>query len=215
MPLVHQTTDNTILTLDLVPPMELHLMLGVVNDLYDHLDKQLGENHCPITANDWSAPLGLKRLHYHGGQFNGYQCKTLLSNTKTLKEILLEAGVYSIGEPVLQVLEQFNRVKKSCFGGELNADYHVQIEKFADLYLALGKSVTPKVHAIFLHVPQFLNYNKNLQKGLGYWSEQASETVHTDFDSLWIGSSYKRAITHKSYNSQLLKCVIAYNSKHL
>ena len=89
MPLVHQDTDNTTLTLDLVPPMELHLMLGVVNDLYDHLDKQLEENNCPITANDWSAPLGLKRLHYHGGQFNGNQCKKLLSNTKILEETLL------------------------------------------------------------------------------------------------------------------------------
>ena len=202
MPLVHQTTDNTALTLDLVPPMELHLMLGIVNNLYDHLDKQLIENHCSITANDWSDTLGLKRLHYHGGQFNGNQCKTLLSNTRTLEEILHKAGAYSIRKPVLQVLEQFNKVRKSCFGRKLNADYHVQIEIFSDLYLALGKSVTPKVHAIFLHIPQFLEQNKNLQKGLGYWSEQASETVHSDFDSLWIGSSYKRdkLINHITLN---------------
>ena len=126
-------------------------MLGVVNDLYDHLDKQLKENNCPITANDWSAPLGLKRLHYHGGQFNGNQCKKLLSNTKILEETLLKAGAYGIGKPVLQVLEQFHKVKNSCLGGELKVDYHIEIEKFADLYLALGKSVIPKVHTIFAH----------------------------------------------------------------
>ena len=56
-------------------------MFGVVNDLYVHLDKQLEENHYPITTNDWSAPFRPKSLHYRGDQFNGNQCKTLLFNT--------------------------------------------------------------------------------------------------------------------------------------
>ena len=116
----------------------------------------------------------------------------LLGNTETLKHILHSAGAYSIGEPVLQTLEQFGKVVKSCFGRKLNKDFQVQIERFADLFSALDKSVTPKVHTVFVHVPQFLERHMNFQKGLGYWSEQASESVHSDFDSLWVRSSYKR-----------------------
>ena len=44
LPMVHQDNNNKTLTLDLVPPMELHLMLGIVNDLYDHLDELLQVN---------------------------------------------------------------------------------------------------------------------------------------------------------------------------
>ena len=194
--------------------MELHLLLGIVNGLYDHLDNLLTENKCIITAADWSTALGLKRSQYHGGQFNGNQCKILLANTDTLKHTLHGAGAYSIGEPVLNTLEQFEKVVKSCFGRELDKDFQVYIDRFADLFLTLGKSITPKVHTVFVHVPQFLERQKNLQKGLGYWSEQASESVHCDFDSLWVRSSYKRSISHTYYNSQLLKCVVAYNSRH-
>ena len=215
MPLLPQNVDASTLVLDLVPPMELHLMLGIVNGLYDHLDKQLMENKCSITATDLSTDLGLKRFQYHGGQFNGNQCKKLLGNISKLKDNLVKAGAYSVGEPVLKALEYFNMVVDSCFGQELKSDYQVHIAKFADSFLALGKNVTPKVHAVFLHVPQFLQRHKELQRGLGYWSEQASESVHSDFANLWIHSSYKRASIHKEYNTKLLKCVIAYNSRHL
>ena len=156
----------------------------------------------------------MKRSQYHGGQFNGNQCKTLLANIKSLKNILQNAGAYTIGEQVLLTLEQFNNVVKSCFGRDLKKDFMVHIENFADSFLALGKNVTPKVHAVFVHVPQFLQRHRYLQRGLGYWSEQASESVHSDFDSLWVLSSYKRSIFLKDYNSQLLKCVVAYNSRH-
>ena len=184
IPLIPGTTDDSTLVLDLVPPMELHLMLGIVNGLYDYLDMQLKKNQCAVTVTDWSTGLGLKRSKYHGGEFNGNQCKTLLANTKSLKNILQNAGAYTIGEPVLLSLEQFNNVVKSCFGRELKKDYLVHIENFADCYLALGKNVTPKVHAVFVHVPQFLQRHRDLKKGMGYWSEQASESVHSYFDSL-------------------------------
>ena len=203
--MVPENIEESTLVMDVVPQMELHLVLGIVNGLFDHLDKVLTENECTITATDWSTSLRMKRSQY--------QCKMLLGNTETLKHILHSAGAYNIGEPVLQTLEQFGKVVKSCFGRELNKDFQVQIERFADLFSALDKSVTPKVHTVFVHVPQFLERHKNFHKGLGYWSEQASESVHSDFDSLWVRSSYKRSIFHKFYNTQLLKCVVVYNSR--
>ena len=74
-------------------------------------------------------------------------------------------------------------------------------------------NITPKVHGVLFHVPEFLD--KNPGHGLGLWSEQASESVHYDFGDLWVNGSYKRSLTHADYTSQLLKCVVTYNSRHI
>ena len=66
------------------------------------------------------------------------------------------------------------------------------------------------------HVIQFLNrkHKEYPGKGLGFFSEQASESVHYDWDNLWTGHKYKRSFEHKDYDSQLKKCGVAYNSRH-
>ena len=214
MPLVPENIEENTLIIDVVPPMELYLVLGIVNGLFGHLDKVLTENECTITATDWSTSLGMKRSQYHGGQFNGNQCKMLLGNTETLKHILHSAGAYNIGEPVLQTLEQFGKIVKSCFGRELNKDFQVQIDRFADFFLALDKSVTPKVHTVFVHVPQFLERHKNLNKGLGIGLNRLLNQYIQILIVYGFEASYKRSIFHKFYNTQLLKCVLAYNSRH-
>ena len=71
---------------------------------------------------------------------------------------------------------------------ELSKDFKVLIKKIATTFGKLGMSVTPKFHAVFVHVSQFLERHKTLNKGLGYWSEQSSESVHQDFKNLWIDS---------------------------
>ena len=50
--------DDCTFVIDLIPPMELHLMLGVVNDLYDCLDNKLKENGISLTAKIGQIPLG-------------------------------------------------------------------------------------------------------------------------------------------------------------
>ena len=75
-------------------------------------------------------------------------------------------------------------------------------------------SVTPKIHALLVHVPQFLEKYRHLGFGLGFYSEQASEAVHCDFDSLWTGNKYKRSMSHDEYTRQLFKTVVTYNSRH-
>lgn len=180
------------------------VLLGVVNNLYDCLDGRLKRTGCSITAKDWAGPLGLARAAHYGGQFNGNQCRTLLSNTESLAQILLKAGVLHVAAPVLDAFTAFNMVRKTCFGMIFSPDFQIHIKSFAEAFLKLGLSVTPKVHAVFVHIAQFLNRKKSSNKGLGYWSEQASEIVHSDFDSLWVGSGYKRAMSHKDYSSQLV-----------
>ena len=74
-----------------------------------------------------------------------------------------------------------------------------------------------KTHILEAHVVEFLNRQTGVfkGKGLGFWSEQASESVHYDWYKLWVDNKYKRELDHKDYNKQLLKCGVTYNSRHL
>uniref|UniRef100_A0A1I8I628 Arf-GAP with coiled-coil, ANK repeat and PH domain-containing protein 2 n=2 Tax=Macrostomum lignano TaxID=282301 RepID=A0A1I8I628_9PLAT len=112
-PLTDLPDDTEVLTI--VPPMELHLMLGITNRLLEELDTRLQ------ATNDCSA------------------------------------------------------------------------------YADLGISTTPKVHALIDHVVPFLSSadNREARHGLGFWSEQAGEAVHRDFNSLWC-RSYKVLGAHVS-----------------
>ena len=59
--------EDDMLILDLVPPMELHLLLGLVNRLYDKLDEVLEKYERNVRAKDWSDQLNVTRREYHGG----------------------------------------------------------------------------------------------------------------------------------------------------
>ena len=54
-------------------------------------------------------------------------------------------------------------------------------------------------------------YN-NTTLGLGYWTEQALESVHQDFGQFW--EKRKVGIHHESYQQNILESVCAYNKKH-
>ena len=74
-----------------------------------------------------------------------------------------------------------------------------------------------KVHILEIHVPQFLNRKQADYpgKGLGFFNEQSSESVHHDWDALWVGNKYKRELKDKDYDSQLKKCGTTYNARHM
>lgn len=76
--------------------------------------------------------------------------------------------------------------------------------------MELGIEVTPKVHAVFFHVKEFCEKNG---LGLGFFSEQAMESVHFDFKSTW--EINKVTIDHPDYPKKLLRAVCQYNSLHI
>ena len=90
----------------------------------------------------------------------------------------------------------------------LDADFENKIALFKDSFDSLPvKTVTPKIHAILYHVPEFCSEH---QKALGFFSEQASESVHSKFNDVW--QKYKVAKDHPQYNMQLFKAVTEFNS---
>lgn len=50
-------------------------------------------------------------------------------------------------------------------------------------------------------------------QGLGLFNEQASESVHSNFDITW--NRYKATKSSPVYDKRLLAAVVDYNSSHL
>lgn len=110
----------------------------------------------------------------------------------------------------VQCFQDFQRVVASCFSIDLDESFENQINKFRQSYQALNISITPKVHTVFFHVAHFCNKNN---KGLGFFSEQAVESAHYDFNTTW--HKYRVGNEHPQYSSRLLKAVQEYNSCHI
>lgn len=195
------TGDENTRILEIIPPPELHLMLGVMNKIVNHMQGEFSKE-----TNEWTNLCNVQREITHGGTgFKGNSCKILLNKVDSLRAICAVGCLKYV-----ETLQDFQRVVNECFGTQLNPSYRESIKKFKSSYLALGISVTPKVHAVFYHIEDFC---ENSKRGLGFYSEQAMESVHSDFKTVW--NKYKVSETHSDYDSRLLKAVIEYNSNHI
>lgn len=154
---------------------------------------------------EWSSKLHVIRSEYHGGMFEGNECRKLLRNIDSLWTICPEKYC-----GFAQALEDFNEVVISCYGNVLIPDFEEIICKFKNSYFQLGISVTPKVHAVIYHIPEFCKY---AGMGLGPWSEQTSESLHHDFNMTW--ANYKvKDMDNPRYANELLRAVCMYNGKN-
>ena len=149
---------------------------------------------------------GVSRDPYHGGTLNGNSCKKLLEHID-----ILQAICQITVQPYVVTFRAFRKVVRSCFSIHLDDDFEETINEFKENFIELGISVTPKVHAVFFHVPIFC---KRHHTGLGIFSEQASEAVHSKFEKTW--TKYKVSkVDNSLYNSRILKAVVDFNSTHI
>ena len=192
---------DSALVLDLIPPPELHLMLGVVNKIFDSLNEEWGEDR----AYEWGAKNYIIRTSYRGGSMEGNQCRQLL-----MKLGLLEKALPSHLQTYTKALKDFDQVRRSCFGQTLYEDYDQAIRDFKDSFTELNIPVTPKLHALFVHVRQFCS-KQNLS--LGPFSEQSSESVHADFKAIW--KHFSVDTNHPNFGRHLLSAILKYNSMHI
>jgi len=196
-PIIFGDKDSKII--DLIPPPELHLLSGTVNTLYDHMVKEWPG------ASIWPDMCHVMRNALHGGTFDGNSCKKLLQNVD-----ILRSKCPVIALKYVNAFSCFNEVVHSCFGSVLRSNYIELIRKFRDSYLSLGISTTSKVHTIFHHVEDFCGKR---QEPLGPFSEQALESLHSDFVPTW--QKYKVPPNHPLYSQRLLRSVCEYNASHL
>ena len=95
---------------DFCPPEELHLMLGIVNQLV----KEMGEID-PKLIEEWTKDSNVSAAGYWQGTFEGNPCKRLLENV----EFLIDEYGYAknpLLTPHIKGLKSFNAVRIACFG---------------------------------------------------------------------------------------------------
>ena len=100
---------------------------------------------------------------------------------------------------------------------EVKSGYALAIDRFMDFYRQIEDlNVTVKVHILEAHVCDFFERKKGTEyegKGLGFWSEQASEHVHAEFKKVW--ADLLRALEDPNYAQQFFKAGVKFNSNHL
>lgn len=199
LPIVKGQDDEAPVVL-FVPPPELHLLIGPVNAMYKGLLAVWPG------VSQWLKACNVEREALHGGSFTGNSSRILLQKV----DVLAAIGPLQV-LPYIAAFKAFSKVVTGCYGSFLDPMVEDYIADFKQKYLDLGISVTPKVHAVFHHILEFCQVHG---KGLGPWSEQASESVHYDFQETW--TCFKvRSLDHPDYGNRLVKAVCTYNSRHL
>ena len=109
--------DDAVEVLDVIPPPELHLLLGAVNHLFQ------GMKRAWELADSWPEHLHIKPAPYHGGHlFNGPACHKLLQNIDQLELIAQTTSSFQV-QPFIQAFRDFKEVVHACFGKELDHQF--------------------------------------------------------------------------------------------
>ena len=200
-PMISDDISDKTPVIAVIPPPELHLLIGPVNKMYSEL-----EAFWPA-CEEWLDLCNVKKEDYHGGTFAGNACRKLLKNVARLEALNIPEKY----KKFVTTFNSFNNVVSACYGNKLDEDYLQKIKIFAEDYFRLGISITPKVHAVIYHIPEFCEMTG---RGLGPWSEQTGESVHSDFNKMWKLFKVNKEDT-KMYGDSLLRAVQMYNSQHL
>ena len=209
--------------MSLMPPPELHILLGMANDFFDLLVDRLSHNPQYINLiKEFLTKAGLKRKEYFTqgrttfpGQFAGDDCKTLLNKVDLLAQELQKIpAAFQIAEPIITAMRSFNNVRTQCFGVVLDENYKRSITEFAHLWLKCERSITLKCHVLIVHVSEFLDLQKNNYPGmgLGFWAEQAMESMHSEWNHFW--ERRKVGLDHPNYVEHLFENLVAFNARN-
>lgn len=113
---------------------------------------------------------------------------------------------FYIENKYIPAFEKFDSVVAGCFGQSIDDTYASSIREFQDVITKLPISITPKLHALFCHVQDFIELKG---KPLGFYSEQASESVHFAFTK--HAEDYKLSKS-KINTEKLLRSVRSFNA---
>lgn len=194
-PLFHGNEATRIL--DVCAPPSLHILLGLMNTLYNAVAE-----YNPEIAQSWAAASGATRHAQFG--FTGRHCYSLLA-----KQNILNNGDATLKQ-YTDALDQFRNVIDSCFGINLLEDFQRNITEFCKAWKAARLPNTPKFHIMDQHVAEFC---ESKQVGLSIFSEQTTEAIHKDFSKKW--ENFKVPKTNPDFSKKLLSCIVSYNSLHV
>ncbi|XP_047138848.1 uncharacterized protein LOC124814833 [Hydra vulgaris] len=194
--------DPDTLIQHLVPPPELHILIGIVTtlgclllDLWPGFDIFLKNS-------------GVLQRGYQGRGWDGNNSNQILKCVDELERVVLYE--YPDLLPIVQCLKDLKIVKDSCFGRTLELGHQQAILKFKNSFLSaqeiadiLGKklSISWKVHILLCHVQPFVEHHKC---GLSKFAEQCGESVHSKFKPTW--NRFKRQVANRIWWKTPLFC---------
>ena len=196
-------SNSSLPLLFLIPPPELHLMLGPFKDFFKAILEIFPE------AEQWPQEIFCNEKPYHGGEFVGNDIRDLLAKVDILERIVCNHAKFQAMQFV-RLLRAFRDVIKQCFGADLHQNYRDSIDEFKSALFATGMRITPKMHIIIFHIPQWCDHFK---KSLGAYSEQTLESSHKKFKKYF--DRYKVGQLNPRFGEQLKTAVCSFNSKAL
>ena len=196
---------------NLVPPPELHLLIGFVKSLGTLLlDAWPG-------FDQWLKSKNIFQRGYQGRGWDGNNSNRILANLDNL-EVHISSNM-PILLPVVQCLKDFRSVKVSCFGKTLEPGYDSAFALLKNSFLSAQEAAdivghklncTWKIHILLCHVVPFVEYHKC---GLSKFAEQCGEAIHAKFKPTW--SRYKRQSEHQEHGKRLTSSVLDFNTRRI
>ena len=92
--------DDTTPVLHIVPPPELHLMLGPVNTLLDKMSKVW------LGSEEWLNGCHVKKSEYHGSQFEENDSRKLLKYVGMLEELYVYMNITNLSMLLFHLMMQ-------------------------------------------------------------------------------------------------------------
>ena len=86
----------------------------------------------------------------------GGHCVQLLKHLDQLKVSPKSYNVWTVCAKIVAPFCAFKAVCVSCFGQLIHPSYKNSIDAFAKAYCTIGIPITPKVHAVCIHIIEFL-----------------------------------------------------------
>ena len=167
---------------------------------------------------EWMSSPGVNvsRTVYHGSaSFVGNMAHKFIKKVNSLESKVKESlstEKIKVAESYIKAFKELGKVIVSCFGQELVPGYGGDIDQFMTTYRSLQISIPLKVHLLETHAMEFL-IGKGEKHGLGYYSEQAMESMHKELKSEW--GSEKVDVKHPNFGDNLKKTIVRINGKHL
>ncbi|KAF4680527.1 hypothetical protein FOZ60_013297 [Perkinsus olseni] len=187
----------------------LHLLLGIVNKLYDKArptetsgaSNSLHARHCKALVK-----YNIRRSVYFDGAFEGNGCSRLLDE--------IAAGRIPFEQrarPFVEALKAFKVVKDKCLGLMRVPGWSQAIASFRTAWEATSLPYTLKVHVLCSHVEEYLErYETVPDAGLGLSSEQSGESLHARLQRVW-NLRFKANPNNEVFRERLVDCVVSYN----
>ena len=191
--------DPDTLIQHLVPPPELHILIGMVTTLGCLLMNLWPE------FDNFLKTRGVLQRGYQARGWDGNNSNQILKCLDELEKVVLSEVPRRV--PIVQCIKDFKAVKDSCFGRTLEPGYQQAIIKFKNSFLStqevadiLGKklSVSWKVHILLCHVQPFVQYHNC---GLSKFAEQCGESIHSKFKPTW--NRFKRQEENKDHGGKI------------